>query len=124
MSIERLQFEDGYPISQTFDAGDKVMAMSVVNNNQEHVQTLSAGEYDLTPSWWHNPTCSHKLIVNEDGTGTYFESGASGVSLGRREIRLPQDASWIMVLAPNNEGRSLVAIYDIIFHSPVISPES
>ena len=127
MPIERLQFENGYPIGQNFDARSKAMAMSVVSSNREHVQTLSVGEYDLTPLWWINPTQSHEFIVYEDETGRYISttrSPESGVISARREIRLPQDASWIMVLGPHKEGRSLTAVYDIIFHSSVISPES
>jgi hypothetical protein len=127
MPIERLQFENGYPIGQNFDAQSKTMAMSVVRNNREQVHTLSVGEYDLTPSWWINPTCSYEFIVYEDEAGKYItttRSPGSGIILARREIRLPQDASWIMVLGPHKEGRSLTAIYDIIFDSSVMSPES
>ncbi len=130
MSIERLQFERGHAIDQAYNVESTAMAMSIVNNNREHVQILSTGEYDLTPPWWHNPTYSYKLIVNEDGTGTYIStpqnpvSGIRGVIQDRREIRLPQDASWIMVLGPNYDGHSLVAVYDIVLYSQGISPES
>ena len=131
MGIECLRLKNGYSINQEgFDFEDNAAIMSIVKKYRDQVKILPAGRHDITPSWQRGTNLGHTLIVHEDGTGTYVRelrnTGPEGVGgvvdimehpCGIREIRLPQDQSLAVVLGPSNDGRSIAAIYTIVYFS-------
>jgi len=128
MTIECLKFKNGYPIGpEGFDFENNALIMAVKRKNKDLVQILSKGKYDLTPTCLTHLLVAHTLIVNEDGTGTYIQAPRSMESADTsttgvnpsvaREVRLPQDQSWAMVLGPSIDGHSLASIYTIVLYS-------
>jgi hypothetical protein len=129
MTIERLHSEDGFPIS--FKGPVEQELANIVLENADLVETLSQGEYNLTPSHWQKHLYIHSLTVLEDGTGVYRaiprEEGVGTRELsrngwerfqeGERMIRIPQDGPLVVVSGPLKDKKT-IGIHEIIFYSP------
>jgi len=137
MTIERIHFEEDVHLSLEGSLIEEVH--KIVEENADKIETLSEGEYNLTPSWWEEPPYTPNLIVLEDGTGVFRaiflkkDEGSKETKTKRggttrpkmRIVKIPEDEPVVVVAGPLKSDKEKVGICEIILYSsPHKSPKS
>ena len=134
MTIERLHFEDGYPINPKIPIEEQLAKAFMTHRAK--IEVLPEGDYDLTPKWWTKHLMNHKLTVLENGNGIYratprdsdvgirelSQQGVGPHKPGGNVIHLPQDRDMAIVAGPLKDLKTIGA-YEIIIYAPGPSPK-
>jgi len=134
MSIERLRFETGHPLSPDKPVEEEII--QILKDNDANIQILSEGYYDLTPRLHINPIFKHSLTVFENGSAIYrltprYENVGINSRYGQEIDKfrpggnithLPQDEEIVVVADPlKNCGK--IGVFEIIRHTPGPNPK-
>lgn len=119
MTIERLHFEDGYPLNLTRPTEKQIGG--ALTSYSAKIEVLPEGDYDLTPKWWTKHLMDHKLTVLANGNGLYraiprdsdvgtrelSRQGVSPHKPGGNITHLPQDRDIVVVAGPLKESKTI-----------------
>jgi len=135
MTIERMHFENGYPLKFSGKTINSQIE-DIYIFNQHKIKTLPEGEYNLTPQWWVKDFVENSLSVFKDGsaiyktiplndeviTVDYDQEGIGRRKSGKQILHLPTDVEITVVVGPL-EDKPSIGVYDIILYNPGDSPK-
>lgn len=134
MTIERLHFEDGYPLNPRIPIVEQVVR--AFTEHRAKIEVLPEGDYDLTPKWWTKHLMNHKLTVLGNGNGVYraiprdsdvgvgevMQQGIGPHKPGGNVTHLPQDREIAIVAGPLKD-KTTIGAYEVIIYTPGPSPK-
>jgi hypothetical protein len=128
MSIIRLHFKEGHPLSSLESRVNQLQ--KILEENYSFAVALGPGVFNLTPEWWKKNYYVHMLTVFDSGKGLYRAIPKSKnvvlkelpsektISRGPMEVRIPEDQSAVVIAGPSKDGKS-ISLFEFIFYETI-----